>query len=249
MPLEELINTYLPQFSGILDKYWGRNGIHLHSEYVGAAVIVLATAAFGGWSGARKRLLLFWTGVGVITLLWALGGSTPFFQIVYAIVPGTKFFRAPSTIMFVTTFATAVLAALGTERLVADDVTSRFAVGWLIGGAVVSLFAIAGGFGVLAQNVAVVAGARRSDRRKRGRRASRRHPVVHLPRPDLRRDLGGRPQSGSPHNWQGGQSSASLPRTSGPSSGCTGDSRSPRRNSTRATPRSTTSSRNRSPFA
>ena len=35
----------------------------------------------------------------VVALLWALGGSTPFFHIVYALVPGTKFFRAPSTII------------------------------------------------------------------------------------------------------------------------------------------------------
>src|SRR6185369_12818950 len=48
MPIEELINTYLPQFSGILDNYWGRNGIHLHSEYLGAAVLMLASAALGG---------------------------------------------------------------------------------------------------------------------------------------------------------------------------------------------------------
>src|SRR6185436_7665801 len=34
-PPEELLNSYLPQFSGILDNYWGRNGIHLHSDYVG----------------------------------------------------------------------------------------------------------------------------------------------------------------------------------------------------------------------
>jgi hypothetical protein len=48
MPIEELINVYLPQFSGILDNYWGRNIIHFHSEYIGAAVLMLASAAFGG---------------------------------------------------------------------------------------------------------------------------------------------------------------------------------------------------------
>src|SRR4029077_18306058 len=35
LPIEEMINFYLPEFSGILDKYWGRNNIHLHSEYLG----------------------------------------------------------------------------------------------------------------------------------------------------------------------------------------------------------------------
>ena len=154
-PLEELINTYLPQFSGILESYWGRNGIHFHSEYVGAAVLVLASAALsGGWTAARKRLLWFWTGVGVVSLLWALGGSTPFFQVVYAIVPGTKFMRAPSTMFYVTTFAIAVFAAAGTERLLAGKLSTRFAYGWLIGGAVVTLFALLGGLTVLAQNLA-----------------------------------------------------------------------------------------------
>src|SRR5450759_1093770 len=95
-PLEELLNTYLPQFSGILNNYWGRNGIHLHSEYLGAAVLMLMPLAFGVGGTAHRAFRRFWLGVGIVSLLWALGGSTPFFQLVYAIVPGTKFFRAPS---------------------------------------------------------------------------------------------------------------------------------------------------------
>ncbi len=155
-PIEELINTYLPQFSGILDNYWGRNSFHFHSEYVGAAVLVLAFAAFGGgWTGARKRLFWFWLGTGIVTLLWALGGNTPFFEIIYAIVPGTKFFRAPSTIFYITTFAIAVMAALGTERLLAGKFSSRYVYGWLIGAVAVAVIALAGGFTALAQGVAV----------------------------------------------------------------------------------------------
>jgi len=155
-PLEELINTYLPQFSGILMNYWGRNPVHFHSEYIGVAVLVLAFAAFGGgWTGARKRFFWFWIGTGIVSLLWALGGSTPFFQLIYALVPGTKFFRAPSTIFFITTFAVAMLAAFGTERLLAGRFSTRYVYGWLIGATVVTLFALAGGFTVLAQNIAV----------------------------------------------------------------------------------------------
>ncbi|HLA89136.1 MAG TPA: YfhO family protein [Gemmatimonadaceae bacterium] len=156
-PLEELINTYLPHFSGILASYWGRNGIHFHSEYVGAGVLVLAGAAFGaGWTGARKRLLRFWAAFAAVTLLWALGSSTPVFKLIYAIVPGTQFFRAPSTIFFLTTFAVAVFAALGTERLLARQLAARYAYGWLIGAALVTLFALAGGFTAMAQAVSAV---------------------------------------------------------------------------------------------
>ena len=70
-PLEETINMYLPQFSGILDNYWGRNGIHFHSEYLGASVLVLACFAFGGGLLNRHRKhAWFWLGalVGVAVL-------------------------------------------------------------------------------------------------------------------------------------------------------------------------------------
>ena len=155
-PIEELINTYLPQFSGILEHHWGRNLIHFHSEYVGVAVLILAFAAFGGgWTGARKRLFWFWVGTGIVTLLWARGGSTPFFELIYALVPGTKFFRAPSTIFYITTFAMAVMAALGTERLLTGRFSTRYVYGWLIGAVAVTLFALAGGFTVLGHNLVV----------------------------------------------------------------------------------------------
>ncbi|MHB1094715.1 MAG: YfhO family protein [Gemmatimonadaceae bacterium] len=154
-PIEELLNTYLPQFSGILDNYWGRNGIHLHSEYLGAAVLLLAPLAFGAGGEARRGFRRFWLGVGIIALLWALGGSTPFFQLVYALVPGTKFFRAPSTMMFVFAFAIAMLAALGTERLLAGKVSHKYGVGWIVGAAAVALLATAGGFTGLARGLVV----------------------------------------------------------------------------------------------
>ena len=48
-----------------------------------------------------------------MSVLWALGGYTPFYQLVYNLVPGSKFFRAPSTIIFIAAFAMSGLAALG----------------------------------------------------------------------------------------------------------------------------------------
>ena len=152
MPIEELVNVYLPQFSGILDNYWGRNGIHLHSEYLGAAALMLAGAAFG--AEERKSFRRFWIGVLVVAVLWALGGYTPFYHLVYAIVPGTKFFRAPSTMLMVVGFATSVLVGLGTERVMHGAVSRRYLLGWLVAGAVVALLATAGAFTSLAQSIA-----------------------------------------------------------------------------------------------
>ncbi|HEX3868260.1 MAG TPA: hypothetical protein VHV78_15960, partial [Gemmatimonadaceae bacterium] len=150
-PIEETLNWYLPQFSGILDNYWGRNGIHFHSDYFGVLVLVLAGAAFG--QTEQKAMRRFWVGVGIVSLLWAFGGNTPFFQLVL-LVPGTKFFRAPSVIIFVTAFAVAVLAAMGAERILARRVGTRYAVGWLVAGGVIALLMSAGGYSALVNGVA-----------------------------------------------------------------------------------------------
>jgi len=142
-PIEETINAYLPQFSGILDQYWGQNGIHLHSDYFGVIALILVGAAFGQ-SGARS-FRRFWIVTGVIALLWAFGGHTPLFHLILAIVPGTKYFRAPSTIIYVTAFAAAVLAAIGAERILARRVGAKYAVGWgIVGGAVALLMSVGG---------------------------------------------------------------------------------------------------------
>lgn len=157
MPIEELINTYLPQFSGILDRYWGRNGIHLHSEYIGAGVLFLMVLGLAARKRPERRALTwFWVGTGITSLLWALGGNTPFYHLVYAIVPGSKFFRAPSTIFFVTTFAVSVLAAFGTERLLRGEVGPKV-VAWAAGlGLAGVVLAYAGFFESLALSVSQI---------------------------------------------------------------------------------------------
>src|SRR5438552_17687011 len=79
-PPEELLNAYLPQVSGMLNNYWGRNGIHLHSDYVGVVVLVLAGAAFIGLRADPKRKqIVFWAVALLVSLLWSLGSATPFY--------------------------------------------------------------------------------------------------------------------------------------------------------------------------
>ena len=155
MPPEEMVNFWVPQFSGILDRYWGQNAIHLHSEYLGVAVILLAALAFAtGRLVVSRKFVWFFTGVFVIALLWALGGHTPFYRLVYAIVPGTKFFRAPSTMLYVVSFAVAVLAAFGAERAVHRDVSQRYLIGWAIAVLGIGVIGAMGGLTNLAVSVA-----------------------------------------------------------------------------------------------
>jgi hypothetical protein len=153
MPPEELLNTYLPQFSGILDNYSGRNVIHFHSEYIGAAVLVLASLAFGA-RVVPRRVVWFWTLALVVAVLWALGGYTPFYQLVYAVVPGTKFFRAPSTMLFFVSFCTAVLTAIGTERVLREEFPISRVVGWLVFAGAMGLLAVTGALTSLASGFA-----------------------------------------------------------------------------------------------
>jgi hypothetical protein len=155
MPPEEMVNFYVPQFSGILDHYWGRNAVHLHSEYLGVAVIILAIMALTrAWPAAQRRMVWLWSGVFVVALLWALGGFTPFYRLVYAIVPGTKFFRAPSTMLYVVSFSVAVLAAFGAERAVRRQVTRRYLIVWGVVAALVAALGASGGLTNLAVAVA-----------------------------------------------------------------------------------------------
>lgn len=155
MPPEEAINFALPEFSGILEQYWGRNGIHYHSEYLGIVVVVLALLAFGRAESSDRRLLTrFWGIAFLISLFWAFGGHTPFYKLVYAVVPGTKFFRAPSTMLFVVSFAAAVLAALGAERAFRKETTRRGLMLAVMGVGVLALLGIGGALGNLGLTIA-----------------------------------------------------------------------------------------------
>ena len=154
-PPSELLNTYLPQFSGMLDAYWGRNGIHLHSDYVGVVVMILAGAAFIGLrADPRRKHIVFWTAALIISILWSLGSATPFYRIPYAIVPGTKFFRAPATIFFVGALAIAVLACVGTERFIQSRLTRRYLLGWSIFAGLIAVLATTSGLSSFAATFA-----------------------------------------------------------------------------------------------
>ena len=154
-PLKEILSAYLPQFTGMLDAYWGGNGIQLHSDYMGVVVLVVAGAAFSRYRRDPARgQLLFWGITFVIAVLWSLGGDTPFYRIPYALVPGTKYFRAPETVFFVGTLALAVLTAAGVERILSREVNRRYAYGWLIFSGIVVLLGSTGVLTAIAQTLA-----------------------------------------------------------------------------------------------
>ncbi|HLB55179.1 MAG TPA: hypothetical protein VJK71_08725, partial [Gemmatimonadales bacterium] len=116
LPPEELLGTILPQIDGLVTPtYFGRNGLRLHSEYLGPAMLLLAILGIGGRE--RQTARLGFGTVGIFFLLIALGGSTPVFRLWYEIVPMSNRLRAPGQAFFLVAMSLAFFAGLGAERL------------------------------------------------------------------------------------------------------------------------------------
>ena len=151
MPPEEMLNFYLPEFSGILSAYWGRNFFKLHSEYVGAVVLLVAGLAFG--AVGRRKHLWFWGITGLVATLVALGGHTPFYRLWY-LLPMMKVVRAPAMIFFIAQLAIAVFAAIGVERLLSQGVKRGYLLGWIGFGVLMLILSGGGVLTSIAQSLA-----------------------------------------------------------------------------------------------
>lgn len=119
---EEAAGLVVPEFAGDNittaegqqhNTYWGRNPFKLNAEYAGLIPLLLIPLLF---FRRRDPRAWFFAGLGVLSLLFALGATTPVFRIFYHLIPGVKLFRAPSTIVFLLGLCIATLGALGLER-------------------------------------------------------------------------------------------------------------------------------------
>lgn len=121
MPPEELMTVILPQFNGVLpEHYWGQNFFKDHTEYLGAIVVTLLIL---GVPAARKRgLLLPLGGLGLLFLLVAWGGHTPFYHLWY-LLPKMGQFRAPGLAFYMVALVGCVLAGLGIDHLLEGRAT------------------------------------------------------------------------------------------------------------------------------
>lgn len=126
MPPQDLIGMAVPEQTGVsvsepmtgralFPPYHGANPFKLHTEYVGALVLVLV--ALGAALVRRNGYWWFFLGLGVFFLTLALGGHTPLYRLYYELLPGLKRFRAPDLAYYVVAFSLVVMAALSLERL------------------------------------------------------------------------------------------------------------------------------------
>lgn len=115
---EELVSQVVPEFCGYdLEKeqtYWGKNYFKDNCEYGGLIPLIFAGILFGF---KRKRLVWFFSGLSIFTLIYALGDTTPLFRIFYHLIPNVKSLRAPSMIMFLFIFSVAFLGGKGIEYI------------------------------------------------------------------------------------------------------------------------------------
>ncbi|HEX2078584.1 MAG TPA: YfhO family protein [Longimicrobium sp.] len=99
----------------VFPVYRGANAFRLHTEYLGALVVVLV--ALGAYYARRNRYWWFFTGLGLFGLSLALGGNTPLYRLYYELLPGLKRFRAPDLAYFVLALSLISMAAVTLERL------------------------------------------------------------------------------------------------------------------------------------
>ncbi|MBA3259492.1 MAG: hypothetical protein H0T68_08515 [Gemmatimonadales bacterium] len=123
LPPEELLTTVLPQFNGVLENYWGRNFFKLHTEYLGAVVVVLAILGIGDRS--RRAPVRAFGAIAVLFLLVSFGGHTPFYRLWYAVMPMMDKVRAPGMAFFLVALSVAVFAGFGADRLLRRDLSRR----------------------------------------------------------------------------------------------------------------------------
>ncbi len=152
MPPEEIVTTVLPQFNGVLQDYWGQNAFKLHTEYLGALVVVLAVVGLG--DRTRRRTVLALGVIALLFLLVSLGGHTPFYRLWYEVMPMMKKVRAPGMAFFLVALPVSAFAGFGTDRLLRGDVPRRTL---LVPLAVLGGLALLGVLGILQSFATVLA--------------------------------------------------------------------------------------------
>jgi len=153
IPWAHVPEFFLSRFVGTTPDgtYWGPNPLKLHSEYLGLAAVALAL--FGAFDRPRRRLILWLCGTGALFALIALGGATPFYRIWWSVMPFVKQTRAPGMALFAVALVVSLFAGFGVDRW--TRVRARpWVLAWLVGGGIVILLAVSGGWAVLAEFLA-----------------------------------------------------------------------------------------------
>ncbi len=89
-------------------------GFHEWMTYLGAVGLLLAGVGLACWQGNERW---WWSGLALLVVLYSLGTHTPFYGILYRLVPPLRWLRGPARAWFLAVLAVAVLAARGVTVL------------------------------------------------------------------------------------------------------------------------------------
>jgi hypothetical protein len=123
--MDPTIEYWAPQ-STIWDAAWGSPGLYLSQNmgmvYAGALTFV-ALVSFGFIRGlAFAREIRFFTIAAALVLLYALGGYTPAFHLMYDLLPAVDLYRRPADATFVLVALIAVIAGYLVHRWLSGTV-------------------------------------------------------------------------------------------------------------------------------
>lgn len=107
---------------GGIPVYFGRMGLRLSSEFIGAAYFVLGLSGLILGKNRRTKAALLTLAIVGTVVSW--GGYTPVFSVLYRIIPIFRKLRAPHMAAFVTTSCVALASGMGFDALFADKQSS-----------------------------------------------------------------------------------------------------------------------------
>jgi hypothetical protein len=126
-----LVDTLAPHIHGRGAEGWWPALDRVETAYAGAITLFLAILGLV----TRPRKAAFWAGLGLLAFLFALGYQAPLYPAVADLPFFTDLWKTARAI-YLTSFALAVLGALGMQTLVDDQDPRRVSVwGWLLTGA------------------------------------------------------------------------------------------------------------------
>jgi hypothetical protein len=148
-----IITLFAPDFFGnpAHGDYWGYANYWEDAAYIGVLPLIFALMAaismvarltrVGKGPGEKGKAFplspspfLFFSLLAALSLLLAMGQNTPLYPLVFRYVPGFGLFQAPARLLYLYTFAAAILAGFGAEVFRATE-RSRFVCRLAIAGA------------------------------------------------------------------------------------------------------------------
>lgn len=153
LPPSELFTLLLPEFNGVLERYWGRNPVKFHTEYVGFLPLALAALALG--DRPRRRLVLAFGLGALFFLMLSFGGHTPFYRPFFELMPLLNKIRAMGMVFYLVAFALCVLGGIGVDRVLARTARPRTVLAVAGAGPFLALLGAVGGLQGLSESLAI----------------------------------------------------------------------------------------------